>query len=166
MRSEDSAAQAIEQLYHDFHQPILRYLERLVTNRETAEDLVHETFIKALRHWDQHDPAAPVQGWLYRIATNAAYDYLRRKRQIAFTVLTDNDATTWITPAIESRLDDAEPILAALRQLPEHYRTPMLLSLHAGYSHKDIAATLKSSVQSVKTRVHRARAQFRQLYVA
>jgi RNA polymerase sigma-70 factor (ECF subfamily) len=166
MRSEDSTVQAIEQLYRDYHQPILRYLERLVTNRETAEDLVHETFIKAMRHWDQHDPAAPARGWLYRIATNAAYDYLRRRRQITFTLLTDSQAAIGITAGIESRHDDAEPILAALRQLPEYYRTPMLLSLHAGYGHKDIAAALNSSVNSVKMRVHRARIQFRQHYIA
>ena len=166
MEHDATSAGVIDQLYREYHQPIQRYLERLVSQRETAEDLVQETFIKALRHWDQHDPAVPVQGWLYRIATNAAYDYLRRKRQIAFTALTDSHSMTWITPTIESRLADAEPILAALGQLPEHYRTPMLLSLHAGYGHKDIAVALKSSVNSVKMRVHRARIQFRQRYIA
>ena len=160
MELHGTSASAIDQLYREWHQPIQRYLERLVGQRETAEDLVQETFIKALRHWDQHDPAAAPRGWLYRIATNTAYDYLRRKRQITFTSLTDSQA------AIESRLDDVEPILAALRQLPEYYRTPMLLSLHAGYGHKDIAAALKSSVNSVKMRVHRARIQFRQHYIA
>jgi RNA polymerase sigma-70 factor, ECF subfamily len=158
MELPSRSASAIDQLYREWHQPIQHYLERLVGQRETAEDLVQETFIKALRHWEQHDPAAPARGWLYRIATNTAYDYLRRKRQITFTSLIDSQA------AIESRLDDAEPILAALRQLPEYYRTPMLLSLHAGYGHKDIAAALNSSVHSVKMRVHRARIQFRQHY--
>jgi RNA polymerase sigma factor (sigma-70 family) len=120
MEDDVTSADVIDQLYREYHQPIQRYLERLVGQRETAEDLVQKTFIKALRHWDQHDPAAPVQGWLYRIATNAAYDYLRRKRQIAFTALTDSHSMTGISPAIESRRDDAEPIQAAVGPQPEH----------------------------------------------
>jgi RNA polymerase sigma-70 factor, ECF subfamily len=51
MRPEMTPAQAIEQLYDEYHQPILRYLERLVRERETAEDLCQKTFLKALRHW-------------------------------------------------------------------------------------------------------------------
>ena len=62
MEHDATSAGVIDQLYREYHQPIQRYLERLVGQRETAEDLVQETFIKALRHWDQHDPAAPVQG--------------------------------------------------------------------------------------------------------
>src|SRR3712207_3045731 len=93
-----TSTSAIEQLYHEYHQPIQRYLERLVGQHETAEDLAHETFIKALRHWDQHDPAAPARGWLYRIATNTAYDYLRRRQRVAMTPLTDEHATTCIAP--------------------------------------------------------------------
>ena len=48
-----SPAITIEQLYHEYHQPLGRYLARLVIDRETAEDLCHGTFIKALRHWDE-----------------------------------------------------------------------------------------------------------------
>jgi RNA polymerase sigma-70 factor, ECF subfamily len=165
MRSDDTTAYAIEQLYHTYHRPIQRYLERLVGNPETAEDLVHETFLKALRHWRQHDMTANVRGWLYRIATNTAYDYLRRQRQVTFTPLTDDHVGAFTTPAIETRLDEAEPILAALRHMPEYYRTPLLLSLYAGYEHKDIAAALGSSVNAVKMRVHRARIQFHQHYI-
>src|SRR5688500_18305919 len=79
----------IEQLYQDHRQPILRYLDRLVSDRETAEDLCHETFTKALRHWKELEQVAVARSWLYRIATNTAYDYLRRRRRVAITPLTD-----------------------------------------------------------------------------
>jgi RNA polymerase sigma factor (sigma-70 family) len=89
MQHPATAHTAIEQLYYDEHQLLLRYLKRLVSDCEAAEDLCHETFIKALQHWNQHDPAANARGWLYRIASNTAYDYLRRRRRVAMTTLTD-----------------------------------------------------------------------------
>jgi RNA polymerase sigma-70 factor (ECF subfamily) len=154
----------IGQLYLAYQQPIQRYLERLVHNRETAEDLVHETFIKALQRWDQHTPTS-VPSWLYRIATNTAYDYLRRKRLVKMTRLTDEYATTCRTPAMETRIDDAEPIVAALQHIPKHYRLPLLL-VAAGYEHKDIAAVLNCNVNTIKTRVYRGRMRFREIYAA
>ena len=122
----------IEQLYTDYYQPILRHLERLVGNRETAEDLAHETFIKALRYWAQLNQTASARKWLYRIATNTAYDYLRRKRRVKMTPLADEHALIFVAPALEIRFDEAEPIQAAFERLPEHYRLPLVLS-SAGY---------------------------------
>jgi RNA polymerase sigma factor (sigma-70 family) len=152
----------IEQLYHDHHQSILHYLNRLVSDRETAEDLCHETFIKALRHWNDLEQAALARNWLYRIAKNTAYDYLRRRRRVASTPLTDEHEAA---SALETHFDDAEPVWAALNHLPEQYRVALLLQLWAGYNLNDIAAALGCNVTTIKTRVHRARARFRQLYV-
>jgi RNA polymerase sigma-70 factor (ECF subfamily) len=165
MEPTTPSAIALEALYTTYHQPIQRYLERLVSNHEMAEDLTHETFIKALRNWEQLDQAASARGWLYRIATNTAYDYLRRKRRVEMTRLTDEHAATCIAPAMETRIDVVEPIQAALQHIPEHYRLPLLLAA-AGYEHKDIAAALNSNPNTIKTRVHRGRARFRQLYAA
>ena len=156
---------SIEQLYTDYYQSILRHLERLVRNHETAEDLAHDTFVKALRHWEQLEQVASVRCWLYRIATNTAYDFLRRGRRVDIQPLTDDHAQLFTSPPIAERFGDAEPILAALRRIPEHYRRPLLLAT-AGYDHKDIATALNSNVNTIKTRVHRARMQFRQHYAA
>jgi RNA polymerase sigma-70 factor, ECF subfamily len=153
---------SIEQLYHDYHQPIRRYLNRLVSDRETAEDLCQETFIKALRHWNELEQVAVARNWIYRIATNTAYDYLRRRRRLASTRLTDEHE---VASAVET-FDDAEPVWAALKHLPDQYRVPLLLQIWAGYSLNDIAAALGCNVTTIKTRVHRARLRFRQIYVA
>jgi RNA polymerase sigma-70 factor, ECF subfamily len=158
MRSEDSAVQAIEQLYHDYHQPILRYLERLVTTRETAEDLVHETFVKVLRHWDQHEPAAPARSWPYRIATNSIYDSLRCGRKIAIVPITPNDTAPFATQ--ERQIDEAASVWRALQRMPAAYRVPLMLHIWPGYPLKDIATALGINVAPIKTRVHRARMKF------
>ena len=159
------SAAAIEQLYAVYHQPLLRHLQRLVANAETAEDLMHETFIKALLHWHELNSVAATSKWLYRIATNTAYDYLRRRRRVEMLSLNEDTATDITAPAVEAHWEDAEPILAALHQLPEHYRTPLLL-ISAGYDTKDIATAMGLNLNTIKTRTHRARAQFRHHYAA
>ena len=73
----------VESLYEAYHGPVLAHLTRLVDDRSTAEDLCQETFLKALRGWARHDPAASPVAWLYRIATNTAYDHLRDPKQAA-----------------------------------------------------------------------------------
>jgi RNA polymerase sigma-70 factor (ECF subfamily) len=157
---------AIEQLYHDYHQPILRYLERLVSQRELAEDLAQETFLKAFRAWHQHESPETLRGWLYRIATNTAYDHLRRQRRLLMLPLTDMQASVLSAPQAETHRDDAEPMWNALNRIPDRYRIPLLLHLWAGYNLNDIAAALGCNVNTVKTRVYRARMQFRQHYIA
>jgi RNA polymerase sigma-70 factor, ECF subfamily len=156
----------IEQLYHQYHQPLRHYLGRLVRDRETAEDLCHETFIKALRHWDERDQAGNARGWLYRIATNTAIDHLRRQCRVMITPLIDTREAIGHIPTLESLFADAEPVWAAVNGLPEHYRVPLLLQCEAGYTLHDIAAMLDCNINTIKTRVHRARQRFRQLYMA
>ena len=68
--------------------------------------------------------------------------------------------------ALESQFADAEPVWAALNHLPEHYCLPLLLQLAVGYPLHMIATTLGCNVNTIKTRLHRARLRFRQLYSA
>lgn len=158
------AARGIEDLYRQYHRPILVYLTRLVRDELTAEDLCQETFIKAFRNWDQHDPHASAVGWLYRIATNTAYDYLRRQKRIHFTPLPP--AETFVQGAIglETRVELNEPVQAALGQIPPHERIPLVMHTCRGYSTQEIAAALGCTNGAVKSRLFRARARFREVY--
>jgi RNA polymerase sigma-70 factor, ECF subfamily len=154
-----------EELYSALQRPILAHLARLVGDREAAEDLCQESFLKALRAWEQRDPQASGAAWLYRIATNTAYDYLRRRRRIAFMPLLDTDQPPSATPSMEHRLDEGEPVERALRQLPPLYRVPLVLHSYEGHSTQEIASALGCSTSAVKTRLFRARERFRQVYV-
>jgi RNA polymerase sigma factor (sigma-70 family) len=157
---------SIEQLYHEHHQPLRRYLARLLEDPTTAEDVCHEAFVRALRHWNDGDEAANACGWLYRITKNTAYDHLRRQRRVVMTPLADTHEAIAGAAAPESQFADAEPVWAVLSNLPDHYRVPLLLQLAAGYPLHTIAATLDCNVNAIKTRLHRARLRFRQLYRA
>lgn len=153
----------IETLYEQYQQPMLAYLTRLVSDREAAEDLCQETFIKALRSWATHDPSASSTAWLYRIATNTAYDYLRRRRRIRFTPLADVDQRSGAEESI-SNLDEREPVQRALAQIPAIYRLPLVLHSCEGHSTQEIADRLGCSNSAIKTRLFRARERFRQVY--
>lgn len=79
--------------------------------------------------------------------------------------LTDEHAVLAVASTMEQRIDATEPIQAALRQIPEHYRQPLLLA-SAGYGRQDIAAAPGVNVNTIKTRVHQARALSADLYRA
>jgi len=159
----DTAA-AIAQLYDHYQRPILAHLIRLLGHRETAEDLCQETFVKAMRGWPQCDPPANVSAWLYRIATNTAYDHLRRQRRIRFTPLEGAEGAPGAVGPLDSRLDEREPVQRALERLPQRYQTTLVLHACAGHTTREIAAALGCTDNAVKTRLFRARARFRKEY--
>lgn len=153
----------IATLYADYGHALRAHLRRLVSDQEAAEDLCHETFIKAMRAWDQRDPSASVTAWLYRIATNTAYDHLRRRQRIRFMPL--SDTTPFDEPsAVESQIDVQEPVRQALAQLPPIYRLPLIMHSCNGQSTQEIAKALGCSNSAVKTRLFRARERFREVY--
>jgi RNA polymerase sigma-70 factor, ECF subfamily len=161
----DTTSSPVVELYATLRRPLLAHLTRLVGDPETAEDLYQESFLKALRAWEQRDSAASSGAWLYRIATNTAYDYLRRRRRIAFMPLLDSDQAPASSPTMESRLDEGEPVQHALDQLPPIYRVPLVLHSYEGRSTQEIATALGVTTSAVKTRLFRARERFRQVYV-
>lgn len=84
----EDAHEHIAALYAIYALAMVRYLTRLTGSVHTAEDLAHDTFVKALRSWDQLDDMQSVRGWLFRIATHAAFDRHRRQRVHPTTPLT------------------------------------------------------------------------------
>jgi RNA polymerase sigma-70 factor (ECF subfamily) len=158
-----SAHLTIEALYEAHQAPLLAYLTRLVTDRTLAEDLCQETFLKALRHWEQRGQIANITAWLYRIATNTAYDHLRRRKRISFSSLAQAAPALHDDGMMESRLHEQEPVRRTLAQLTPGARN-LLLCIHAGHSTHEIAAALDCSSAAVRLRVFRARERFRKIY--
>ncbi len=162
--ADPAGAHGLERLYQDYQRPILAYLLRLVGQRETAEDLCQETFVKALRGWAHRDSQANAAAWLYRIATNTAYDHLRRCRRVCFTPLLETTPTPNPTHAIEACLAESEPVRAALARLPLRYRVPLVLHTCLGHSLQEVATMLGCSEAAAKMRLFRARERFRKVY--
>src|SRR5690349_20345188 len=157
------AQYSIAQLFKEYQRPLLSYLTHRIGDRMTAEDLCQETFLKAWCHWAQHDPTASATSWLYRIATNLAYNHLRRDRRISYTYLQEAQHLPNGRDRLE-QLELGEPVRVALAQMAMQDREALLLQLCLGLSIQEIATRLDCSTDAAKMRLYRPRMRFRQLY--
>lgn len=153
----------VEALYATYGQLIRRHLARLTGDVGAAEDLVHETFVKVLARRQQLAGVENAGAWLFRIATNTAYDHMRRRRRVGVPLSEANLQTLSADPP-GMAIEDREQLGAALGRLPDHYRTPFILKHYAGYPLDDIAALLGWKLGTVKSRIYRARAQLQRHY--
>ena len=151
-------------LYDRYAPTVLRYLINLTGNREEAEDLAQETFLKVLSYGGRPASEGSAEGWLLRIARNAAYDSFRRRRRRFDTMYWSGELDLVPSPDNVSRVGEHDEVANALRHLPAAYRVLLLLHGVAGYSLEELAATQGLKLGTVKSRLYRARARFRALY--
>src|SRR6266550_1784211 len=144
---------------------VYRLAYRLTGNVPDAEDLTQEVFVRVFRSLSSYTPGT-FEGWLHRITTNLFLDAARRKQRIRFEGLADEMAHrlpgSEPTPAQafdDSHLDD--DVQAALKALPPEYRAAVVLCDIEGFSYEEIAATLGVKLGTVRSRIHRGRAQLR-----
>jgi RNA polymerase sigma factor (sigma-70 family) len=144
---------------------VYRLAYRLTGNQHDAEDLTQEVFVRVFRSLSSYTPGT-FEGWLHRITTNLFLDGARRKQRIRFEGLADDMAQrlpgTELSPAQawdERHLDS--DVQDALRALPPDYRAAVVLCDIEGFSYEEIAATLGVKLGTVRSRIHRGRAQLR-----
>lgn len=162
-----AAHAAFDDLYARYRVPLYNYIYRLIGDREQADDLLQETFVKAYRALADLPEGTGRTPWLYRIATNTCYDVLRRRRLIAWLPWTRDDDAAEPAATDENlgeRFAMREGVQTALNQVPASLRAPLLLHTVHGFGYADIAQALGISEAAVKMRVSRARAVFRQAY--
>lgn len=157
-------------LHDQFRPRVLRYLTRLVGASE-AEDLTQSVMLKASEGLPDFRGDSTLSTWIYRIATNAAYDALRRKGLPVPPEADDDDATNGPqdaqAPSAEATAmrDEMDTCVREfVERLPEHYRTVIVLSEVEGFKNAEIAAILGISLDAVKIRLHRARDQLRNAF--
>lgn len=152
-----------ERLFEEHRQAIFSYLCRLLDDGRRAEEVAQEVFVKAYRSLHRLTEGANYRAWLYRIATNAAYDQLRRRKLIQWLPLLETDGTSVNHDAL-AHVDEHEAVQHALNQLPPKYRAPLVLYSVQGYSIGEVAEMMGISEGAVKTRLYRAREMFRKSY--
>ncbi len=156
---------AFESVYDEFHARIQRYLDRLVGPTE-AEDVAQEVFAKIGQALPRFRGDSSLSTWIYRIATNAAYDRLRsRSSQSPVAVAIDQAAPVEDrSPGVEQTLvrrEMGDCIEQYVDRLPASYRAVVILSEHEGLTNQEIADALGVTLDTVKIRLHRARARLR-----
>ena len=167
---------AFRELVHRYERPVFSLVYRMVRDRELAEDLTQDTFVKVLTHVDKYRPEFKFSSWLFKIANNVAIDHLRRRT--LDTVSMDGSPHAGTADAVEASsfdvavpqenaLDELEArevgtaIERAIARLRPEYRSCILLRHVEGRSYEEIAATLDLPLGTVKTYIHRARHELR-----
>lgn len=149
--------------------PLSNFVYRFVGDRETAEDIVQETFLRCLRHKHQYPNIERVSTWLYTIAGNLAKTELRRRKRwhwIAIGPSTDDEERTPYFEPVDAELlpgevTDARKVRAsvvdAIGELPQEFREAVQLRDLDGLSYDEIAKIIDCPVGTVKSRVNRGR---------
>jgi RNA polymerase sigma-70 factor (ECF subfamily) len=167
---------AYRELVRRYERPVFSLVYRMVRDRETAEDLAQDTFVKVLNNVERYRPEFKFSSWLFKIANNVAIDHLR-KRQLD-TISTDGSRHATTASEVEATsFDVVEPGQNALEQLTSQelgtaieravgrlrpmYRSCILLRHVEGRSYEEIAQTLDLPLGTVKTYIHRARHELR-----
>lgn len=161
IRAQGGDAAAFAEIFERYQHRIVNYIYGLVHDRELANDLAQESFLKAYRALPRMGSDLRLAPWLYRIAGNTAFSALRRRKLIRWLPLL-NDGI--MTPDIDGEVAEAEAVHRALAKLPTKYAAPLLLHSHEGLSCNEIAEILGISSGAVKTRLFRAREAFRAAY--
>lgn len=155
-------AAAFDRLVERYAPRIYAHVFRLVQNREEAEDLTQETFLRIYRHLNRFDPTRSFKSWIYKIATNAGLNALRSRRRRGIHVpLEANDAVS--TP--DSQRDLRDELMHAVNALAP--QPGMLVHLHyrEGLSIREAAEVVGMNEGAAKVALHRARKQLRELII-
>lgn len=145
---------------------VYRLAYRLTGNPHDAEDLTHDVFLRVFRSLSSYQPGT-FEGWLHRITTNVFLDKMRRKQRIRFDALPEDAAGR--LPSAEkgpeqtyhdARFDD--DVQRALDALAPEFRAAVVLCDIEGLSYEEISATLGVKLGTVRSRIHRGRAQLRE----
>ena len=176
-RAREGREAAYRELIGRYERPVFSLIFRLVRNREQAEDLAQETFIKVLNALDRYDPAFKFSSWIFKIAHNTALDQLRRKGPEVLSLDGSphaRDASEASATALTAVAPDEDPeaytsnrelgreIEAAIATLRAEYRTAILLWHVEGRPYEEIAEIMGIPLGTVKTYIHRARNELRQ----
>jgi len=152
---------------------ILRYVGSIVGDPVAAEDLTHETFLRAHARRATLLDESRLISWLYRIATNVCRDRFRRQKSHGkpgpadidpYDAVEQDHAVADTGPRLDQALEQEEMtscVQSYLAELPDMYRAVILLHDMEGMTNPEIAAMLGISLPTVKIRIHRAREKLR-----
>ncbi len=167
---------AFAELLERFRRPVFSLIYRMIGDREQAEDLAQEAFVKALNNLDSYNPNYRFSSWLFKIANNHAIDHLRRARLPTVSihgsphaVNAEREEETRIVLEAHDESPEQEimalelgsEIEQAIARLRPEYRTAVILRHVESRAYEEIAEIMDVPIGTVKTFLHRARAELR-----
>ncbi|MEX0890842.1 MAG: sigma-70 family RNA polymerase sigma factor [Gemmatimonadota bacterium] len=167
---------AFDELVVRYNQRLVNFVYRTIGDRERAEDLVQETFVRVYRHLHRFDQARKFSTWIYTIAGNLAKNELRNRSRnplVLFQTLKQNwdadhrplewEDNTYRPDDLYRKRHLRETVEKAVAQLPEHHRLVFVLREMEGKTYEEIADITGVNLGTVKSRLNRARNNFAQI---
>jgi RNA polymerase sigma-70 factor, ECF subfamily len=164
-RAQQGDRSAYGELVRRHYPGVVNVVYRMCGDSHLAEDAAQDAFIQAWLHLPSYRPQTPLRGWLYRIAINAALDFLRRE---AATTPDDIENLTLVSPGQdpEAIIIDGEredQVRRAVMSLPSASRAVLILREYEGFSYQQTAEALDIPVGTVMSRLNYARQCLRKL---
>jgi RNA polymerase sigma-70 factor, ECF subfamily len=150
----------VQQLVDDHYQALYRYAYRLSGTAGDAEDLTQEAFCQAQSKWAQLRDPQRARAWLFSILRNTYLHRLRTERRQRLVPVADLDSLAEPLPEPLPPVDP-EQLQEALNELPEDFRTPIILFYFEDFSYRDIAEQMELPLGTVMSRLARAKASLR-----
>lgn len=142
----------LSDLYEEYYDRISRYAYVHIGDRNDAEDLAGDVFLKALKSLDSYEErGVPMQAWLFRIAHNLVVDYLRKKTKIRMDPIDTDLAETGIDPVgMAEKSIQMQDVTKAMEKLTAEQRQVISLRFQAGLSSKEVGEIMKKSDGAVR----------------
>ncbi len=156
---------AFRELVVRFQNRLLNFVGRIVTNRETSEEIVQETFLRIFKQKMSYTPQYAVSTWIYTIALNLSRSELRKRKLRKFLSLDflKEESDLELAGTTTTRIEGLAPILQrAIDRLPEDYKTAFVLCDIQRLPYQQIAEVMCVPVGTVKSRINRARSILRE----
>lgn len=159
LRSEQHKNYAFRLLVHQYQERLYWLVRRIVISHDDANDLVQDVFIKVFKHIGDFREQSSLYTWIYRIATNEALRFLRRKRTVLFLPLID------IQKNLENKLTDdnffsgdeiEKKLQKAMLRLPDKQRLVFQMKYYDHMKYEEISRILGTSVGALKASYHHA----------
>jgi RNA polymerase sigma-70 factor, ECF subfamily len=175
--ARSGSEKAYRELLDRYQRPVFSLIYRMVRDRELAEDLAQETFVKVFNHLDSYNPKYKFSSWIFKIASNLSIDSMRRKELQTVSLDGSRNATSAAEVeatqiAVASKDENPEEFLEAkelgeeieraISLLRPEYRTAILLRHVEGRPYEEIAEVMEVPLGTVKTFIHRARGELRE----
>jgi RNA polymerase sigma-70 factor (ECF subfamily) len=157
--------QAFETLLHKYLKPVYNFLYQIARDKKQVEDLAQETFIKAWKNISRFNQEKKFKTWLFTIAKNTAFDYLKKKKTLAFSDFAGDDGynkleniagKVIISDEILAQKDIEKYVVKALQKMPEKYGAILTLCYKEDFTLVEAAEILGEPYNTVKSRHNRA----------
>jgi RNA polymerase sigma-70 factor (ECF subfamily) len=159
---------AFGELVQRYERRLLRVIQRFIRDPDLAEDLAQETFLRAYERLEQFDSSRRFGPWLFRIGVNLTLDHLRkRKRRGLMALFSDHGAERWPDPGVSDprqAIDLHQEVRTVIEEVPEKYRTVLVLRDLENFSTSEIAAILDRKEATIRWRLAEARNRFQALW--